>query len=64
VSIPSNIAEGYGRTATIDCTGRVNISYRSVFELEPQILQAGDLVLIEEVNWVHQYKILQKLKEC
>jgi four helix bundle protein len=48
VSIPSNIAEGYGRKTTADYIRMLYISYGSVCELETQILLAGDLDLIEE----------------
>jgi four helix bundle protein len=53
VSISSNMAEGYGRQTAIDYIRMLYVSYRSVCELETQILLAGDLDLIEEVNWVH-----------
>jgi four helix bundle protein len=48
VSIPSNIAEGYGRKTTTDYIRMLYISYGSVCELETQILLAGDLNLIEK----------------
>jgi four helix bundle protein len=48
VSIPSNIAEGYGRKSTSDYIRMLYISYGSVCELETQILLAGDLGFIEE----------------
>jgi four helix bundle protein len=48
VSVPSNIAEGYGRKTTLDYIRMLYISYGSVCELETQILLAGDLDLIEE----------------
>jgi four helix bundle protein len=47
VSIPSNIAEGYGRKTTTDYIRMLYISYGSVCELETQIL-AGDLDWIEK----------------
>ena len=47
VSIPSNIAEGYGIRTTLDYVRMLYISYGSVCELETQILLAGDLGLIE-----------------
>ena len=53
VSIPSNIAEGYGRKTTKDYIRMLYISYGSVCELETQILLAGDLGLIEKVNGGH-----------
>ena len=37
VSIPSNIAEGYGRKTTMDYIRMLYISYGSVCELETQI---------------------------
>ena len=48
VSIPSNIAEGYGRKTTVDYIRMLYISYGSVCELETQILLAGDLDIIEK----------------
>jgi len=51
VSIPSNIAEGYGRKTTLDYIRMLYISYGSVCELETQILLAGDLDLIEKGQW-------------
>ena len=43
VSIPSNIAQGYGRRTTVDYISMLYIFYGSVCELETQILLAGDL---------------------
>ncbi len=48
VSIPSNIAEGYGRKTTLDYIRMLYISCGSVGELETQILLAVDLDLIEK----------------
>ena len=48
VSIPSNIAEGYGRKTTADYTRMLYIAYGSICELETQILLAGDLEFIEK----------------
>jgi four helix bundle protein len=48
VSIPSNIAEGYGRKTTADYIRMLYISYGSVCELETQTLLAGELGLIEK----------------
>ena len=48
VSIPSNIAEGYGRKTTADYIRMLYISYGSVCELETQVLLAGDLGVIEK----------------
>jgi four helix bundle protein len=43
LSIPSNIAEGYGRKTTPDYSRSLYIAYGSMCELETQILLSGDL---------------------
>ena len=43
ISIPSNIAEGYGRKTTPDYLRSLYIAYGSTCELETQILLSGDL---------------------
>ncbi len=48
VSIPSNIAEGYGRKTTLDYIRMLYISYGSVCELEIQILLSGGLGFIDK----------------
>ena len=48
MSVPSNIAEGYGRKTTVDHIRMLYISCGSVCELETQILLAGDSGYIEK----------------
>ena len=43
VSIPSNIAEGYGRKTTKEYVQFLYIAYGSLCELETQVLLSGDL---------------------
>ncbi len=43
ISIPSNIAEGYGRKTTSEYIYSLYIAYGSNCELETQFLLAGDL---------------------
>jgi len=47
VSIPSNIAEGYGRKTTPEYIRFLYIAYGSNCELETQVLLSGDLGYIE-----------------
>jgi len=48
VSVPSNIAEGYGRKTTLEYIQALYIAYGSNCELETQILLSGDLGYINE----------------
>jgi four helix bundle protein len=48
LSIPSNIAEGYGRKTRADYIRILYIAYGSVCELDTQISLSGDLNYIEE----------------
>src|SRR5690554_1256390 len=56
VSIPSNIAEGSGRSTEKDFIRFINIGLSSSYELETQLILVNDLykletdVLIEEIN--------------
>ena len=55
VSIPSNIAEGYGRRTTADYIRFLYIAYGSVCELETQVMITRDLgyVGMEAFNKIH-----------
>ena len=50
VSVPSNIAEGYGRKTTNEYIQALYIAYGSICELETQVLLAGDLGYIKAGN--------------
>ena len=56
ISIPSNIAEGYGRNSTKDYIRFLQISKGSLYELETQIEIAKDLGYLDE----HETLILLK----
>jgi four helix bundle protein len=60
VSIPSNIAEGYGRKTIPDYVRCLYIAYGSTCELETQTLLSGDLNYLNENN---QNTLLEKMKE-
>lgn len=51
VSIPSNIAEGWGRDSTQNYIQFLRISRGSLFELETQIIIAKELNYISESNF-------------
>ena len=60
VSIPSNIAEGYGRKTIPDYVRCLYIAYGSTCETETQSLLSGDLNYLNEDN---QNILLEKIKE-
>jgi len=50
VSVPSNIAEGYGRKTIPEYVRSLYIAYGSNCELETQILLSGDLDYIKDIE--------------
>ena len=52
VSIPSNIAEGYGRKTTIEYVRFLYIAYGSICELETQTMISRDLSYVEKESLV------------
>lgn len=50
VSVPSNIAEGYGRKTTADYIRSLYISYGSLCELETQTMLSGDLTFFNKTD--------------
>ncbi len=50
VSVPSNIAEGYGRKTTPEYIRFLYIAYSSNCEMETQILLSGDLDILRLIN--------------
>jgi four helix bundle protein len=50
LSIPSNVAEGYGRKTTPEYLRFLSIAYGSTCELETQLLLSGDLGYLDKEN--------------
>jgi four helix bundle protein len=48
LSIPSNVAEGYGRKTTPEYVRSLSIAYGSNCELETQLLLSGDLGYLDK----------------
>jgi len=57
VSIPSNIAEGWGRKTTKDYVKFLHISLGSLYELETQVIICENINLIDNNNLkeIHQF---------
>ena len=61
VSIPSNIAEGYGRNTDKSFSHFLNISRGSLFEIETQLLIAKELGFITNENLYQE--LLNQIEE-
>ncbi|GJQ23431.1 hypothetical protein BIY37_05610 [Candidatus Brocadia sapporoensis] len=51
ISIPDNIAEGYGRYSTNDYTRFLQIAFGSLYELQTQLEICLNLVTIQRNGW-------------
>jgi four helix bundle protein len=60
VSVPSNIAEGYGRKSTPEYVRFLYIAYGSICELETQILLAGDFGYIKSEQLIRLQKDIEE----
>ena len=63
MSVPSNVAEGYGRKTTADYIESLYIAYGSNCELETQIMLSGDLGYIDS-DILEGIKDDMRLKGC
>ncbi len=62
VSIPSNIAEGYGRNSNGDFERFLNISMGSLFELQTQIQIALNLTYLEKSDGTALYGLSREIE--
>lgn len=60
VSVPSNIAEGYGRRRTGHYIHHLDISNGSLKEVETQLIIAGRLKFIDKDNAKEAWSLLQQ----
>lgn len=61
ISMPSNIAEGSGRTSNKEFIHFLNISISSSFELETQLILANDLFNTNSEEIIEKINELQKM---
>lgn len=61
-SIPSNIAEGYGRDGLKDYLRFLNIALSSLFELQTQIEIAYNLKFLKEENFNRLYENTREIE--
>ncbi len=52
VSIPSNIAEGYGRKSTKEYIQFLHIALGSSRELETQLIISKEIKIIDNIKWI------------
>ena len=62
VSIPSNIAEGYGRHSTIDYIRFLQISIGSLYELQTQVEIARNLGMVSPTDYDNDVKRTREIE--
>lgn len=60
VSVPSNIAEGSSRNTDKDFKRFLEIALGSLFEMETQLIIIEELELVEDINFVEIYALIEK----
>jgi four helix bundle protein len=63
VSIPSNIAEGYGRDSDNEKVHFMHISLGSAFELETQLMLSHDLKFVGDEEYTTALQLVTEVKK-
>ncbi len=62
ISIPSNIAEGYGRNSDVELKRFLSISLGSLFELQTQIEIAYNIRYLDQISFQNLYNNTRELE--
>jgi len=62
VSVPSNVAEGYGRQSTRDYLRFLRVANGSLFELQTQLEIARNLTFLEEEPFSGLFELTRELE--
>ncbi|MHC4174600.1 MAG: four helix bundle protein [Planctomycetota bacterium] len=62
VSIPSNIAEGYGRNSTLDYIRFLRLAAGSLYELQTQIEISLNLLYLNKIDFDQHYESSRKIE--
>jgi four helix bundle protein len=63
ISVPSNIAEGFGRRSNKEYSQFLVIAYGSILEVETQILIANDLGYLKENDFIHVTELITEISK-
>ena len=63
ISIPSNIAEGYGRNSKKEYVQFYSIAYGSILELETQLILVRDLGYITEEKFMQAEELIHEVSK-
>jgi four helix bundle protein len=61
-SIPSNIAEGYGRHSTADYSRFLKIAISSLYELQTQLELSYKLEMLSKADYIKCYSLSREIK--
>lgn len=62
-SVPTNIAEGYGRQGQVERCNFINIAIGSISEVEYQLILAKDLNYLPQAEYVELYDLVLEVRK-